>query len=309
MEHIYNTENFQLHNTAVCLGKFDGIHKGHRLLINTVKAQEGKKAVVFTFALHPSTLFSKEETKLIDTAEEKIDKLEEFGVDYLISFPFTARTAGMEPEEFVKKILVEKLDAKVIVVGKDFHFGCKRSGDVELLKALSSKYGYEVIAYDKVEQDEEVISSTRIRREILDGNMEKVTELLDKPYRITGEVIHGKQLGRTIAMPTINQGVCEHKILPPKGVYVSKVYLEDGVYGGITNIGNKPTISGQNEIGVETNIFDYSGDLYGKVVRVELLTYVRGERKFGGIEELKEQMHRDKEYGKRYLQQQRSMLS
>lgn len=305
MEHIYNTEQFRLENTAVCLGKFDGIHIGHRLLIRHVMEckKQGLKAAVFTFALHPSTLFSKTEAKLIDTTNEKAEKLSELGIDVLVSYPFTKETAGMSAEQFIEKVLVEKMGAKVIVVGKDFHFGHQRKGNVEMLQQYALKYGYRVLALDKIQEEEQVVSSTRVREEIIAGNMEKVTKLLEKPYAITGEVLHGKKLGRTIGMPTINQEVSDNKILPPKGVYVSKVYLEDGVHGGITNVGTKPTVSGENKVWIETHIFGFDGDLYGKVLKTELLYHVRGERKFESFDALTEQMHRDKEFGKKYLEE------
>ena len=304
MRHIFDTKEFQLHNTVVCLGKFDGIHKGHRLLIETIKSykSQGLETVVFNFALHPYTLFSKGDAKLIDTMEEKVEKLESLGVDTLVSFPFTQETANIEAVDFIKEILVKKIDAKVIVVGKDCHFGRKRQGDVQLLREYAEKYNYKVVALEKLLVDDQVVSSTRVRKKIQKGYMETVTKLLGVPYAVKGEVLHGKQLGRTIGMPTINQAVSENKILPPKGVYVSRVYLENGMYGGITNLGTKPTVSGENQIGVETHIFDFDGDLYGKIVKTELLYYVRGEQKFNTLEELKTQMHKDMKFGKKYLQ-------
>lgn len=303
MEHIYNEKNFHLKNTAVCLGKFDGIHKGHRLLIDTIKSYEELTSVVFTFALHPVTLFSKKETKLIDTLEEKEEKLSKLGVDILISYPFTKETAAMEAEDFIKDVIVEKLDAKVIVVGKDYRFGYQRKGNVSLLKKYAKVYGYKVVSLEKVSADHHVVSSSRIRTEIKNGNMEQVQELLSVPYSLKGEVLHGKQLGRTIGMPTINQKVTDSKILPPNGVYVSRVYLEDGIHGGITNVGVKPTVSGEKVVGIETYIFDFSGDLYGKVIRTELLHFVRGERKFDSIAALTTQMHKDKSFGEKYLKE------
>lgn len=300
MKHIYNTDDFQLKNTAVCLGKFDGIHKGHRLLINKILEYENLTSVVYTFALHPATLFSKKETKLIDTMEEKAEKLEKLGVDVLVSYPFTKETAEMSPEDFIRDILVEKLDVKVIVVGKDYHFGHQRKGNISLLKKYAKIYGYQVVSLDKIEVDHKVVSSTRIRAELKNGNMEKVTELLEVPFSVKGEVLHGQQLGRTIGMPTINQSVPGGKLLPPNGVYVSKVFLEDGIHGGITNVGTKPTVSGTNEVWVETFIFDFSGDLYGKVLKTELLHFVRGEKKFSGVDALKEQMHKDRVLGEEY---------
>ena len=309
MEHIFNTEEFQLKNTVVCLGKFDGIHRGHRLLIDTVLAYSNLTSVVFTFALHPSTLFSKQEAQLIDTTEEKVEKISGLGVDVLVSYPFTEKTAAMDAEEFVKTILVEKLDAKVIVVGKDFHFGHQRKGNVQVLKKYAAQYGYEVIALEKLESDHHVVSSTRIRGEIKKGNMEKVEELMGAPYGVTGIVLHGQQLGRTIGMPTINQAVPDNKIIPPKGVYVSCVYLDGKKYGGITNIGTKPTVSGKKELGVETYILDFSGDLYGQNVRVEFLSFVRPEKKFPSFELLKEQMKKDLLDAKKCLEKRKNCFN
>ena len=197
----------------------------------------------------------------------------------------------------------KQVDAKVIVIGKDFRFGNHRKGNVELLKKLAPKYGYQVVDVEKITIDGQIVSSTRIRKEIKKGNMEKVTELLEMPYTITGEVLHGQQLGRTIGMPTINQAVAPHKIIPPKGVYVSKVYLEEGVHGGITNLGIKPTVSGEKQIGVETYIFDFDGNLYGKVLKTELLCFVRGEKKFPNLQSLKEQIYKDRKYGEEYIAQ------
>lgn len=300
MKQILNTEEFCLKASAVCLGKFDGIHRGHRLLIEEIQKykKQNLQAVVFTFALHPYTLFSKGEAKLIDTTEEKIEKLEKLGVDILVSYPFTRETAAMEPEDFIKEVLVKKLGAKVVVVGKDFHFGYQRKGNVTLLRKYAAEYGYKVVSLEKIQEDNHVISSTRVRHEIKSGNMKKVTRLLGEPYSIMGEVIHGKQLGRTIGMPTINQEVEDAKIIPPKGVYVSKVFLPEGEYRGVTNIGNKPTVSGEHKLGVETHIIGYNGDLYGKMVKVSLYEFVRNEQKFSSLEELKAQMHRDMEYAK-----------
>lgn len=310
MRHIFNTKDFQLKNAAVCLGKFDGIHKGHRFLISKIQdfQSQGYQSVVFTFALHPSSLFSDQESFLIDSVEEKAEKLRQLGVDTLISYPFTKETAAMEPEQFIAEVLVKKIDAKVIIVGNDFHFGRERKGTVDTLKAYAKEYGYQVIAMDKIADKQEVVSSTRIRNAIRNGNMEEAKQLLTVPFAITGEVLHGKKLGRTIGMPTINQAVENNKILPPKGVYVSLVHLEDGVHGGITNVGTKPTVSGEEKIGIETNIFDYAGDLYGKCLRVELLYYVRGEIKFQNVEALMEQMHKDKKFGQQYLQVQEDMI-
>ena len=198
---LYLSENmeFRLKNTAVSLGKFDGVHLGHRLLIERIikEKSRGLQAVVFTFSLHPMSLFSDKELELIDTEKEKIEKLEQLGVDVLISYPFTKETAATEPEDFVRNILVKQLDVKVIVVGSDYRFGKKRKGDVNLLQKMSEECGYELVVYDKLQIDQHIVGSTLIRTEIAMGNMEFVEKLLGEPYRIEGEVVYGKQIGRT----------------------------------------------------------------------------------------------------------------
>lgn len=304
MEIIENTAEFRMHNTAVCLGKFDGIHIGHQLLLNKIveEKSKGRTSVVFTFALHPANLFSDKKIDLIDTQEEKRKKMQEAGVDILISYPFTKETASMEPEEFVKEILIRQLDAKVIVIGKDFQFGRKRKGNVELLKRMAEEYSYEVIDYDKIALEGEIVSSTRIRKCIKEGDLELTERLLGKPYTITETVIHGQQLGRTIGIPTINQVVIPEKILPPNGVYVSTVQMQNKTYGAVTNIGCKPTVGEKFGKGVETNIFDFSGDLYGKKITVQLHAFIRGERKFESVDILVCQMHKDIIYAKEYLE-------
>lgn len=302
---LYISENmeFQLKNTAVSLGKFDGIHRGHRLLIDRILKEKvnGYTSVVFTFSLHPMSLFSDKELELIDTEEEKVEKLKRLGVDVLISYPFTKETANTEPEDFIRKILVNQLDAKVIVVGSDYCFGKQRKGDVDLLRKLSKECGYELIVYDKLQVDNHIVSSTLIRNEIVAGHMEFVNELLGEPFEIKGEVVHGKQVGRTIGVPTVNQLVPEGKLMPPNGVYVSNIIVDGSSYQGVTSIGFKPTVTEENIKGVETFIFDFEGDLYGKVIEVELLHYARPEYRFHSIEELKLAIHKDIEDAKEYF--------
>lgn len=302
---LYISENmeFQLQNTAVSLGKFDGIHRGHRLLIDRIlkEKEKGYTSVVFTFSLHPMSLFSDKELELIDTEEEKVEKLRGLGVDVLISYPFTRETANTEPEEFVRKILVEQLDAKVIVVGSDYRFGKHRKGDVDLLRRLSVEYGYELVVYDKLQVENYTVSSTLIRNELIAGHMEFVEELLGEPFKIKGEVVYGKQIGRTIGVPTVNQLVPEGKLMPPNGVYASHVFIDGRKYQGVTGIGYKPTVTDEKVKGVETFLFDYEGDLYGKPIEVELLHFSRPEYRFDSIEELKAAIQKDIEDAKEFF--------
>jgi len=303
MEYIAGNTDFKYYNSVVTLGKFDGIHLGHQQLIDLVISykKQGLTAVMFSFLLHPGNLFSDKEFELIYTEEEKLAKLNRCGIDVLISYPFTGETRIMEPEDFIKKILVEKLDTKVIIVGKDFRFGFQRRGDVALLQKYEETYRYKVIACDKRKWKHEVISSSAIRKALKEGNMEAVNAMLGQPYTIRGEVIHGRRIGRTIGMPTTNLIPPATKLLPPCGVYATKTLI-DGVYhNGVTNIGYKPTVGEEEYIGVETFIFDYDNDLYGKMIEVELFYYIRPELKFGSIEELVQKMREDIIYAQKYL--------
>jgi riboflavin kinase / FMN adenylyltransferase len=307
MEYI-STTDFKLHNTTVSLGKFDGLHIGHRVLIDYIISlkKDGYQSVVFTFDIHPYNLFSDREMNLIYTEEEKKYFLEKVGLDVLVSYPFTNKTASMEPEKFIKNILVGKLDAKRIVVGRDFRFGYKRRGDVALLEEMAKQYGYKLVVFDKVKIDHTIVSSSSIREELAKGNMEKTNRMLGQPYGIIGEVIYGNKIGRTLGMPTANILPDKMKLLPPKGVYASKTVIDKKEYLGVTNIGYKPTIGGEIQKGVETYVFDYDGDLYGKCIEVYLYNFERGEIKFNSLEDLKIRMHQDMEYGKAYFKNEES---
>lgn len=305
MEYVAGNTEFKYTNTAVTLGKFDGLHLGHQELINRVISykQQGLTAVMFSFLMHPGNLFSDKEFELIYTEEEKVAKVGHSGIDVLISYPFTEETRSMEPEVFIKEILVGKLDVKVIVVGKDFRFGYKAKGDVALLKQYEEVYGYQVIAIEKKTWKHEVISSSAIRKALKQGDIEAANSMLGSPYAIRGEVMHGRRIGRTIGMPTTNLIPPTTKLLPPCGVYVSRTIVDGKLHDGVTNIGYKPTVGEEEYIGVETFIFDFDNDLYGEMIEVELLNYMRPELKFGSIEELVIKMREDIIIAKKYLKQ------
>lgn len=297
MRHINETTDFKLQNSVVTLGKFDGLHIGHQMLLNHVLElkQKGYNSVMFTFSLHPYNLFSESEIKLIYTSEEKYYHLKQMGFDVLVTYPFTRETAMLEPEYFIKKVLVDQLDAKVIVVGADYCFGNNRKGNVDLLKQYAKEYGYKVYAYDKLHYDGQVVSSTRVRDELSNGHLDEVENLLGRPFSIRGEVVHGRRLGRTFGMPTINIQPPEDKLLPPNGVYCSTMIIDGVKRYGVTNIGYKPTVGSEPRPGVETYILDFEGDLYNRKVEVNLHHYLRPEMKFASVEELKTQMRKDLE--------------
>lgn len=304
MEYIAGRTNFIYKKSAVTLGKFDGLHLGHQHLIDQVISYKklGYTAVMFSFLYHPGNLFSDKEFELIYTEEEKQRILKQRGLDVLISYPFTQETRQMEPEDFIKEILVQRLDAKLIIVGTDFRFGKGRRGDVTLLKSLENIYGYQVIACEKKNWMEKEISSSSIRKELKEGNMEAVNAMLGEPYSIIGEVLHGRRIGRTLGIPTTNLLPPQNKLLPPCGVYASKTIIDGETYLGITNIGYKPTVGDDEKKGVETFIFNYDQELYGKEICVQFFHYQRPEVKFASLEELKDVMKSDIEQTKNYFQ-------
>lgn len=294
MEYIVGRNNFKFNNTVVTLGKFDGIHLGHMMLINeSIRSKDkGLTSVLFTFEQN-------KDNKYIYNEYEKRKIIESTGIDICIVYPFDLITKNMLPNDFVKNVLVDLLDVKKVVVGKDFRFGKSRQGDVELLKKLGEKYGYEVVSYQKkLASDGEEISSRRIRENINKSNLEIVNSELGRPYSFSGTVSKGRQLGRSIGFPTINIEPDKEKVLPKNGVYSSRIVFEDEAdieYIGMTNIGNNPTVADGLSKVIETNIFDFKKDVYGRQVKVFIMKYVRSEKKFTSIEELKNQISKDKE--------------
>lgn len=306
MKTISNTLDFWIpEESAVTLGKFDGIHKGHQKLIRKIleKKEHGQKAVVFTFGQMPGAVFLGEKGRTILTSKERQTHLEDMSVDYMIECPFTESLIRMEPEEFIKKILVEKLHTKYIAIGPDYRFGHQRKGDGALLQALASKYGYEVEIFEKECFGERNISSSYVREALGKGEMDIVRALLGYPYYVSGTVVQGHRIGRTLGIPTTNILPDEEKMLPPNGVYLTKTRIGEEEYFGITNIGVKPTISGEEVKGIETHLFDYEGNLYGRELIVEFYEFERPEQRFNSLEKLKEQLEKDVRWGRKLLEE------
>ncbi|HKM04689.1 MAG TPA: bifunctional riboflavin kinase/FAD synthetase [Lachnospiraceae bacterium] len=303
MKLIAGTTDFHIEGkTAVAIGKFDGIHRGHQKLINEALRykKQGLKTIVFTFDPSPGVFFRNDKSKELTTKFEKRDMFMEMGIDILIEYPLNTETAAIKPELYIEEILVKKLHAAVIVAGIDISFGHKGRGDMKMLQSKAVEFGYQVRIIDKVCINEKEISSTYVREEVQAGNMENVTRLLGSPYCISGKVAHGKRLGRTFGMPTVNQIPAGNKLLPPFGVYFSKVLYENKEYDSLTNIGIKPTVTDENIAGVETYIYDFSEDLYGKRIDVKLLKFSRGEIRFDDISELIKQLQKDMEQGRKF---------
>ena len=295
MQYIKGLDAFDGRNhTAVTLGKFDGLHRGHQKLLNRIMKYAQKEdcdSVVCAFDMDRDCLMTNEERRAF--LEDK--------VDYLIEIPFTREMMEMEAEKFIDEILHKKLHASHIVVGTDFNFGHEKRGNHQMLEKYAAKYGYTVDVVEKAYYKDREISSTYIREALEKGEMELAKDLLGYPYFVSGEVLHGRHMGGRLLFPTTNLIPTTRKLLPPNGVYVSRTHLEDGrILGGMTNIGYKPTV-GEKFRGVETYLYDVDEDLYGADIRVELLHFIRPERKFESLDALREQMKKDIACGKEFL--------
>ena len=286
----------QIDETVVALGNFDGVHLGHQKIIErTVRSANamGLKSAVFTFSNHPSSVLGKgEPVKNILYNEEKVHIIEEMGVDYLINVPFTRDILSMPPEQFVKDILVDHLRIREAYCGFNYTFGYKASGTPEVLMHEGLQHGFGIHVQEPFTIDGIVVSSTHIRQLISEGRMEEVAKFMGRMYSVGGDVIIGNQLGRTIGFPTMNQTIDDTMVTPPNGVYITYCTLEGVRYPSITNVGNKPTVGdfGKN---IETHVFNFNEEVYGKHIHVEFVRRTRPEKKFGSVEELQKQIQSD----------------
>ena len=284
---------------AVTLGKFDGIHRGHRKLIQTIldrKSEYGELAVVMAFVSDRQTILTSEERRIL---------LEKMGVDVLLECPLNDQMKHMKADVFIRQILKGDLQASCVVVGEDFRFGHERKGTPQLLEKAGEKYEYDTIVVPKEMEGSRKISSTYIREELKKGNMEKVRELLGNPFFAVGTVTHGRGMGHRDFFPTANIIPPKQKLLPPNGVYVTVSHFDGTDYPGITNIGYKPTV-GEAFLGIETNLFDCDLDLYGQNCTVDFYKFIRPEQKFASFEALKAQIRKDIEIGKAYFQEEKT---
>lgn len=284
--------------TVVTIGKFDGLHLGHRKLLSAVlqEKKKGYASCVISFSTSVDMPGS-----VIYTREEQRKICESLGIDVLAEYPLDETIKEMSGEQFVKEILCERLQAKVIVTGEDFRFGKNRSGDISLLKSLEETYGYRTVCVPKVTAEDIRISSTEIRRVLAEGNVSEANRWLGRPYAVFGEVLHGKKLGRTLGFPTMNLIPPTEKLLPAYGVYVTRTKVDGQWFDGITNIGLRPTVDSDELVSVETHLFSYNGDLYGKQVEVQFIQFLRPERKFADVAALKAAMLEDVKSAKAYL--------
>ncbi len=289
--------------TCTALGNFDGVHMGHQTLIRSAveKAKEkGLASAVYTFSTHPKSLIpGAKPVKNIVYQDEKEALIEALGVDYLVNIPFTKEIMTMSPEVFVKFFLTDKLNVREVFCGFNYHFGFKGEGDTKVLRLLGAKYGYHVNEVKAVSVDGDVVSSTLIRNMIMAGEMEECSKYLGRNYDIGGEVVVGNRLGRTIGFPTSNIMIDESMVTPPNGVYTTYCIYNGVKYPSITNVGIKPTI-GSFQKNMETHIFNFDKELYGKMIKVEFVKKTRDEVKFRSVDELSEQIAKDCNAAKAY---------
>jgi len=287
-------------NSVVTVGTFDGVHRGHRIVIDKVQELKkpcGCRSVILTFDPHPQLILRNKhsEIKLLSTTEEKLGIFESLGIDVVYVLEFTKEFASTSAEDFLKKYLVEGIGLSHLVLGFDHSFGKNREGNYETLKPLTSVYGFQL---DKVEEfrGESKINSTAIRHLLAEGDVGKAAEILGAYYSFSGEVVTGDKRGKTIGFPTANVKIAdEHKLVPKNGVYLVQVEIGGSSYFGMMNIGNRPTVNEGSEIFIEVNIFDFNAGIYGRKIKVSLIKYIRDERKFASLDELVVQLNSDKQ--------------
>ena len=292
--------------TVITIGTFDGVHAGHRKIIerlnNSAKANN-LESVVLTFFPHPRMVLQKESgIKLINTIQERKQLLEKSGIDHLVIHPFTHQFSRLTALEFVRDILVHKLNARKIIIGYDHRFGRNRSADINDLKKFGEEFNFEVEEISQQEVEHVAVSSTKIRKALEEGKVEKANNYLEHPFTLSGKIVRGKGIGKDLGFPTANLYLEEaYKLVPGNGVYVVRAMIGEKLVYGMMNIGTNPTVGGTEKT-IETNFFGIDQDLYSSYLSIEMLTRIRDEKKFGSIEELKTAMKQDQEFSTQYIQ-------
>ena len=298
------TSDVQIREPSVLtIGNFDGVHAGHRMLISKTKEIalcDSLQSVVFSFSPHPFEVIGEPGFKRILTEREKRAVIETLSPDVLVEYPFTPGFSRIGPLEFVRYIIVERCHAKKLVIGEGCRFGRGKSGDAALLRRLGEEYGFEVIIIPPLSFGGKKISSSEIRRMILEKEFTQAENLLHSHYFVSGTVLRGKKNGRKLGFPTANLKPPENKLLPPDGVYATRIFVEGMAHDGITNIGKKPTFNA-GERTIETYIFDFDKTIYGEHIRLEFFEFMREEIKFGSAGELVGQLNRDVELRRKII--------
>ncbi len=298
---IYNCiQDFKpVENTVVTIGTFDGVHLGHRAIFDKMRAEALKidgETVVITFFPHPRIVLGLDNSglKFINTQEKKINRLEEAGIDHLIIVTFTKQFAGMSSEEFIEELVVKKIKPSKLIIGYDHHFGKNRSGSFNVLKKMGEMYGFTVESVEEQKTNDYTVSSTKIRKLLNTGRVSAANKLLGYEYSITGKVVRGNQIGRTIGYPTANISIAdEYKLIAAIGVYACRVTWMRKKFKGMSNIGYRPTIN-HSELTIEVNIFDFDEEIYDEYITISFVDRMRDEEKFINLEALKNQLAKDK---------------
>lgn len=289
------------------VGTFDGVHIGHQSIIsriNELADKLGGESVLLTFHPHPRmVLFPDDDTlKLINTIDEKLDLLARYGLKHVINIPFVKEFSRMSPVEYVRDILVNQIGIDTIVIGYDHHFGRNRQGNLKLLQELAPLYEFNVEEISAQDIDEITVSSTKVRKSILDGDIKSANEFLGYRFMLSGKVVKGKQIGRAIGFPTANLFIEDkHKIIPKNGVYIVNVKFENNEYKGILNIGINPTVNENSVTSIEVHLLDVDIDLYGEYITLFFVDRIRDEQKFDNLEDLKKQIEIDEQVARGYL--------
>ncbi|MBS1508616.1 MAG: bifunctional riboflavin kinase/FAD synthetase [Bacteroidetes bacterium] len=300
MKIYHSLDDFSaLRNAVVTSGTFDGVHLGHQKIVHRLKeiaARTSGETVVITFWPHPQMVLHPEKTslKLLNTFEEKADLLKHEGVQHLLRIPFTKEFSMISSLEFIQKILVETIGTKTLVIGYDHRFGHNREGSFEQLKLNAPSYGFEVEEISRQDVDHISVSSSKIREALAKTDVETATQLLGRPYSLTGQVVKGDQLGRVLGYPTANIEIDSlYKLIPADGIYAVSVAHENRIYKGMLYIGPRPTVNGTKRV-IEVNIFEFDKEIYGESITLNFHQWLRGDKKFDGLEGLKQQLHLDK---------------
>lgn len=286
-------------NPVLTLGMFDGVHIGHQCIIQKLIqiAQEiDGESTLLTFEPHPRLVLSggKADLDLLNTLEEKIELLEQNGLQNLILHPFTQEFSQLSSEEFVRELLINQMNVHTIVIGYDHHFGRNREGNFEQLQQLSQELNFNLVKLEEVRNEDLHISSTQIRNGLLEGNVEFAQKGLGRFYALKGNVVHGDKLGRKLGFPTANLALPDYKLIPKNGVYLVKVHLKNQIYKGLLSIGTRPTVTNSEEKRVEVFILDFKEEIYGETLNLELIQFIRDDMKFNSLDELILQMKQDK---------------
>lgn len=291
-----------IRNAVLTIGAFDGVHQGHRIILSQlskIAASLSGETVVITFHPHPRRILNNAEApSLLTSLDERISLFSSLGIHHLVIIPFNQEFASLTAEKYIQDFLVQYFKPRAVVVGFDHRFGRNRTGDYQMLEKEGELYGFDVIEIPEYVLNESKVSSTQIRQALLSGNIELANKLLTYPYQLTGTVIEGDKLGRTIGFPTANLAIMDNdKLIPASGVYAVRVYWEkekkNHVMNGMMNIGYRPTVNGR-ERRIEVHLFNFNEDIYKEQLRVELLFHTRKEMKFSGIDALKLQLEKDK---------------